>query len=92
MVRPARVEPALQAWQRVLKLANTDRQRENIYLNLARIEITGEHFDSARRYLALVKNQQLERIKDRVASSLRAREKSVAESAASAAKVRTGLD
>jgi tetratricopeptide (TPR) repeat protein len=93
IIRPARVAPALQAWQRVLKLANTEQQRENIYLNLARVEITGEHFESARRYLTLVKNRQLERIKDRVTSSLLAREKSVADNAASAAaKARTGLD
>ncbi len=92
MIRPPRVEPALQAWQRVLKLASNDQQRENTYLNLARVEIAGEHFESARRYLNLVKNRQFERIKGRVANTLATREKSVAETTAAATKTGASLD
>ena len=92
IIRPPRVEPALQAWRRLLKLASTDRQRENICLNLARIEIAGEDFDSARRYLTLVKNRQFERVKAQVAKTLTEREKMTAKTAATATKGGTSFD
>ncbi len=82
VIRPPRVEPALEAWQRVLKLASTDRQRENIYLHLARIEITGKRFERARQYLDRVTNPQFAYTKGRVTNTLAEREKQVAAEAA----------
>ena len=80
-IKPPRVEPALEAWQRVLKLASTDRQREPIYLHLARVEISGQHFNRARQYLARVISPQFTFPKSRVANTLAEREKQVVEAA-----------
>ena len=43
------------------------------------MEIAGENFDSARRYLTFVKNRQFERVKDRVTHMLAERERKVAD-------------
>ena len=92
IIRPPRAAAALQAWQRVLALASTDRQRQQVYLNLARVEIAGEHFVSARKYLNLVKFPQLERIKGRVANTLAEREKGEVNTASTATKAGADVD
>ncbi len=92
VIRPPRVEPALQAWRRLLKLATTDGQREQIYLSLARFEIMGEDFSSARKYLGLVKTPSLDRVKGRIMNTAAEREKSVANTAARATKIDASID
>jgi tetratricopeptide (TPR) repeat protein len=74
VIRPNRVEDALQAWQTVLKIATTEEQREEAFLHLARFEIHAGRFDEARQYLDRVNEDSLMGNKETILRNLQDRE------------------
>jgi len=74
LIKPARINDALAAWENALKLAATDRERENIFLHLARCETEAGRFVAARRHLQDVSLPLYEELKAQILHHLRQRE------------------
>jgi tetratricopeptide (TPR) repeat protein len=78
-IRPLRTNDALAAWSYALKVANDDLEREGVFIHLARINLLASQFDTARQYLARVKDPFYNTLKDRLARNIVEREKKAAE-------------
>lgn len=74
-IRPPRNDEAVAAWERALKLAGDDAEREGVHLHLARVQINAARFAEARKHLALVQQASLQETKQRLAQMLEEREK-----------------
>ena len=44
-IRPLRLEAALNAWTNTLKIANSDFEKEGVYIHLARLKLSAGRFD-----------------------------------------------
>ncbi|MEW6302472.1 MAG: hypothetical protein AB1705_03320 [Verrucomicrobiota bacterium] len=54
VIRPARTEDALGAWNDALQLAATDRDRQDVYVNMARLRIGADQLTEAEELLRRV--------------------------------------
>jgi tetratricopeptide (TPR) repeat protein len=70
-IRPMRTEPALKAFTNALTIAHTEDERQDVYLNLARIKIMAGRFDEAQLHLEAVTNARFTDIKRRVLRTLK---------------------
>ena len=50
-IRPMRTGDAIAAWESALKIAPDDKEREGVYIHLARIKLNAERFEEAHRLL-----------------------------------------
>ncbi|TAK97702.1 MAG: tetratricopeptide repeat protein, partial [Verrucomicrobia bacterium] len=69
-IRPLRTDDALRSWTNALSLAQTEIDREGVYIHFARIKLLAGRFDEARAHLNAVTNEAHAVLKDRVAKSL----------------------
>ena len=69
-IRPPRVQDAFEAWNRALKLARDDIEREGVYLHLARWHRTAGDVEAARRELNRVTNGMYNVTKTNILKSL----------------------
>jgi len=70
LIKPLRTTEALQAWNGALSLAADDFERENVYLNMARLELNSGLLDEGRQHLNLVTNEMYNTIKTRLVRKL----------------------
>jgi tetratricopeptide (TPR) repeat protein len=78
-IKPTRTDDALNAWTNALKIADTDIEREGVYLHFARFQLSAGRFAEAHRNLDLVKNPTYNDLKTRLERNLAAREKEYAD-------------
>ena len=62
-IKPERWDDAVSAWAYVLPLARNDLEREGIYLQLGRVEISARRFEDARRHLDHVHDETYNEMK-----------------------------
>jgi len=74
-IKPTRTDDALKAWNEALKLAPSDREREGVYLHLARLELNAERFAESQTHLNMVTNAMYDELKTRLARNLAKRER-----------------
>ena len=68
-------EDALSAWNKALRLARDDIEREGIYTHLARVQIELGRLEEARRQLTLVSNAMYLTLRDRLLKKIEQRGK-----------------
>jgi tetratricopeptide (TPR) repeat protein len=73
-IKPVRLEAALNAWTNALKLAESDVQKEGVYIHFARLLLHGERFDEARAQLNLVTNENYSTLKNRLLRNINQQE------------------
>ena len=73
-IRPVRHDEAIASWEQALKIADTDEQREGVYVHLARIKLDAERFDEVRTHLNSVTNSTFAELKRRLVRNLAERE------------------
>jgi tetratricopeptide (TPR) repeat protein len=73
-IRPMRTEPALKAFTNALNIAHNEQDRENVYVNFARVEMLAGRFDEARAQLDTVTNPMYGDLKRRILRSIKDRE------------------
>src|SRR5579863_10553113 len=86
-VNPFRPDDALRAWTNALNLAETEVDREGVYIHFARVNIMAHHFAEARAIINSATNETYTDLKNRVARSLEEREKAAISSNAVPAAV-----
>jgi tetratricopeptide (TPR) repeat protein len=69
-IKPVRVKDAIAAWNHALTLAKSDAEKEGIYLHLARVELNAGKFTEAEQHLALVKDPEMQDLRDRLKRNL----------------------
>ena len=69
-IKPLRTDDALAAWNYALKIADSEAEKQGVYLHLARIELNSGMFDEARKHLALVTLPDMQELKDRLQRNL----------------------
>jgi tetratricopeptide (TPR) repeat protein len=74
-IKPTRTEDALNAWTNALKIADSDIEREGVYIHLARFKLNANRYEEARQNLTLVTNALYDTLKTRVLHNLAIREK-----------------
>ncbi len=74
-IRPTRTDDALNAWTNALKIADTDIEREGVYIHLARFKMNAGRFAEAHQHLNAVTNPIYNDLKTRVLGNLVKREK-----------------
>jgi tetratricopeptide (TPR) repeat protein len=74
-IKPPRHAEAIVAWERALKVAGDDVQREGVQLHLARVKSLSGNHEAARQHLNLVSNVHYTELKGRLARSIANREK-----------------
>ena len=75
-IRPVRTGEAIAAWESALKIAPDDKEREGVYIHLARIKLNAERFEEVRQHLNSVTNEMYAALKNRLIRNLERREKS----------------
>src|SRR5436190_13335105 len=75
-IRPVRTGEAIAAWESALKIASNDKEREGVYIHLARIKLNAERFEEVRQHLNSVTNEMYAALKSRLIRNLERREKS----------------
>lgn len=73
-VKPQRPNDALRAWQKVLKLADTEAEQQSIYVHLARTLLNAGRADEAKRFLDKVATPENATMKEILARRLRQNE------------------
>jgi tetratricopeptide (TPR) repeat protein len=79
-IKPLRTEEALSAWNRALRIAHDDIEREGVYLHFARLKYLAGRYAEARTHLEAVTNSMYGELKQKILHNL-----DVAEGKASAA-------
>ncbi len=74
-IKPPRNDAAIAAWERAIKLAPDDVDRQGVHVHLARIEINMGRFDEARAHLTNVTHALYTDVKIRVLHNLDEKEK-----------------
>jgi tetratricopeptide (TPR) repeat protein len=69
-IRPMRVEEAITAWNHALGLANTDTEKQGVYIHLARVELNSGRFLEAQRHLELIHDADMLELKNRLQKNL----------------------
>jgi len=72
-------QEAMNAWLEAQKIAKTDVQRQGVSIHFARLCIGEGKFDEARKYLAEVKDPELETLRARVLRNVERKEKGAQE-------------
>jgi tetratricopeptide (TPR) repeat protein len=75
-IRPVRTGEAVAAWESALKIAPDDKEREGVYIHLARIKLEASRFEEVRQHLNSVTNEMYTALKNRLIRNLERREKS----------------
>ncbi|HZV34125.1 MAG TPA: hypothetical protein VFB72_06065 [Verrucomicrobiae bacterium] len=73
-IRPPRTEEALKAWTNCLNIAQTQVEREGVYLHFARWKLNAGRFAEAHHDLNMVTNALYDDLKARLLRNLKARE------------------
>ena len=73
-IRPMRTGDAIAAWESALKIAPDDKEREGVYIHLARIKLNAERFEEAHRLLNGVTNEMYALLKNRLLRNLERQE------------------
>ena len=84
-IKPTRTADAIAAWESALKIAPDDKEREGVYIHLARIKLNAERFEEVRRLLNSVTNEMYASLKNRLLRNLERQEKSATATNAPAA-------
>jgi tetratricopeptide (TPR) repeat protein len=74
-IRPMRTGDAIAAWEGALKIAPDDKEREGVYIHLARIKLDAARFDEVHRLLNSVTNELYASLKNRLLRNLEREEK-----------------
>ena len=69
-IRPWRHNEAIAAWEGALKIASADKEREGVFIHLARVKLDAGRFDEVRNHLNNVTNVMYEVLKKRLARNL----------------------
>jgi predicted negative regulator of RcsB-dependent stress response len=70
-----RTADAIAAWESALKVAPDDKEREGVYIHLARIKLNAERFEEVHRLLNSVTNEMYASLKNRLLRNLERQEK-----------------
>jgi tetratricopeptide (TPR) repeat protein len=89
-IKPLRADDAIAAWKHALTLAKSDAEKEGIYLHLARVELNSGHFTEADQHLALVKDPEMQDLRDRLKRNLE-RKRTEAEGSEKSAQAKSDL-
>jgi len=73
-IRPMRTEEAIAAWESALKIAPDNKEREGIYIHLARIKLNAARFEEVHRLLNSVTNEMYASLKNRLLRNLERQE------------------
>ena len=73
-IRPMRTGDAIAAWESALKIAPDAKEREGVYIHLARIKLNAERFDEVRQHLNSVTNEMYAPLKNRLLRNLERQE------------------
>ena len=84
-IKPTRTADAIAAWESALKIAPDDKEREGVYIHLARIKLNAERFEEVHRLLNSVTNEMYASLKNRLLRNLERQEKSATATNAPAA-------
>lgn len=74
-IRPLRIDEALKAWTNTLAIAQSEVEREGVYLHLARFKLIAGRFAEARAHLNSVTNATYNELKTRLTRNLNEQEK-----------------
>jgi tetratricopeptide (TPR) repeat protein len=74
-IRPMRTGDAIAAWESALKIAPDDKEREGVYIHLARIKLNAERFEEVHCLLNSVTNEMYASLKNRLLRNLERQEK-----------------
>jgi tetratricopeptide (TPR) repeat protein len=74
-IKPMRTGDAIAAWESALKIAPDDKEREGVYIHLARIKLDAERFEEVHRLLNNVTNEMYASLKNRLLRNLERHEK-----------------
>ena len=69
-IRPLRLQEGVEAWNQCLKIAHDEVEREGVYIHLARLQLSLNHFDESRRALDAVTNKMYSVLKNKLAGNL----------------------
>ena len=73
-IRPLRTNDALEAWTNALDIADTDLEREGVYIHLARVKIAAGRYAEAQAQLNEITNSTYDALKARLQRNLKAKE------------------
>ena len=73
-IRQMRTGEAIAAWESALKIAPDDKEREGVYIHLARIKLNAERFEEVHRLLNNVTNEMYASLKNRLLRNLERQE------------------
>ncbi len=73
-ILPFRLADAIAAWEEALKLADTDLDRQGVFIHFARLKIRAGDFQAASNHLAQVTLPQYDALKDRLFRSIAQRQ------------------
>jgi tetratricopeptide (TPR) repeat protein len=73
-IRPLRTNDALEAWTNALDIADTDLEREGVYIHLARVKIAAGRYAEAQAQLDEITNSTYDALKARLQRNLKAKE------------------
>jgi tetratricopeptide (TPR) repeat protein len=71
-IRPLRLEDGLTAWNHCLQIAQSERDRQGVYIHLARINLALKRFDETQKALDTVTNREYFGLKNKLAANLKA--------------------
>ena len=74
-IKPMRTGDAIAAWESALKIASNDKEREGVYIHLARIKLDAARFEEVHRLLNNVTNEMYVSLKNRLLRNLERQEK-----------------
>lgn len=80
-IKPLRTNDALMAWSNALNVAQTDEQREGVYIHLARIKIAAGRYAESQGHLDAVTNSDYDVLKARLQRNLLQHERAATNSA-----------
>ncbi len=73
-IKPLRTDEALVAWTNALRAAQTDEEREGVFIHLARIKYLAGRYEEARAQLVVVTNSMYNDLKNRIERNITAKE------------------
>lgn len=85
-IKPVRTDEALAAWTNALKVAETDIEKEGVYIHFARMKLNAERFAEAHQHLNSVTNEIYTELKNRLLRNLSEREAKAGETNSPPAK------
>ena len=74
-IKPMRTGDAIAAWESALKIAPDAKEREGVYIHLARIKLNAGRFEEVHRLLNSVTNEMYASLKNRLTRNLERQEK-----------------